>query len=114
MEFFEVPHSNGHGAVQTAMVVQTAKAVHTAIAAEMAMASVGFVFSQRFVDWFDRATNARHEGKHTIHIDLRALSDKVGAIWLTLSAWQQNLRTYGTPKISPERCLNEKHVHKVK
>lgn len=46
-----------------------------------------------------------NEGTHTIQLDLRALSDKVGAIWLTLSAWRMNLATYGI--IRPEvRCFD--------
>ena len=44
-----------------------------------------------------------NEGKHTIDIDLRALSDKVGAIYLTLSAWQQDLRTIIRPEV---RCFD--------
>jgi len=35
----------------------------------------------------DRIADEKREGVHTIDIDLRALSDRVGAIYLTLSAW---------------------------
>lgn len=44
-----------------------------------------------------------NEGTHTIDIDLRALSDKVGAIYLTLSAWQEDLRTIIRPEV---RCFD--------
>lgn len=58
----------------------------------------------------DVIDHAHHEGKHTIDIDLRALSDEVGAIYLTLSAWQQDLRTIVRPEvlcIDPDEKSNE-------
>jgi len=45
----------------------------------------------------------RKEGKHTIDIDLKALSDKVGSIFLTLSAWTTTLTAIVRPEI---RCFD--------
>jgi len=51
----------------------------------------------------DCMAHDRKEGTHTIDIDLRALSDKVGAIYLTLSAFTTTLREIIRPEI---RCYD--------
>jgi hypothetical protein len=51
----------------------------------------------------DVVDHARKEGKHTVDIDLKALSDKVGSIFLTLSAWTTTLKEIVRPEI---RCYD--------
>ena len=41
----------------------------------------------------------KHQGVHTININLRGLSDKVGAIYLTISAWTTTLSEIVRPEI---------------
>jgi len=45
----------------------------------------------------------KKQGTHTIDIDLRALSDKVGSIYLTLSAWTTTLKEIVRPEV---RCFD--------
>ena len=51
----------------------------------------------------DVVDHSRKEGKHTIDIDLKALSNDVGAIFLTLSAWTTTLSQIVRPEI---RCYD--------
>ena len=51
----------------------------------------------------DVIDGGRREGKHTIDVDLRALSDEVGALVFTMSAWTGTLRTIVRPEV---RCVD--------
>jgi len=51
----------------------------------------------------DIIDGGRKEGRHTIDIDLKALSDKVGSVFLTLSAWTTTLDAIVRPEI---RCFD--------
>jgi len=51
----------------------------------------------------DVMNGERKEGMHTIDIDLRALSDKVASIYLTLSAWTTTLKEIVRPEV---RCYD--------
>ena len=51
----------------------------------------------------DQIEHDRNEGKHTIDIDLRALSTEVGSIFLTLSAWTTPLSHIIRPEV---RCFD--------
>ena len=47
----------------------------------------------------DVIEHARSEGRHTIDIDLHALSDKVGSLFVTLSAWTTTLTEIVRPEV---------------
>jgi len=45
----------------------------------------------------------RSEGKHTIKVDLTAMSDRVASMWFTMSAWTTDLREIVRPEV---RCFD--------
>jgi stress response protein SCP2 len=51
----------------------------------------------------DVIDGGRREGKHTINVNLHALSDKVGSLYLTLSAWTTSLTAIVRPEV---RCYD--------
>jgi len=51
----------------------------------------------------DVLDDARSEGKHTINVDLHALSNKVGSLYLTLSSWTTPLARILRPEV---RCID--------
>ena len=51
----------------------------------------------------DVIDDAQREGKHTIDVNLRALSDEVGALYLTLSAWTTALAEIVRPEVRAPR-----------
>ena len=52
----------------------------------------------------DVIDDGKREGKHTIDVNLRALADEVGALYLTLSAWTTALTEIVRPEVRAARA----------